>query len=234
MKRLAVFVEGQTEQTFVAKLLLEVAGAKRLHIEKRKAYGGHVQKRHMYLIEASRPSADQKYYALIVDCGADNRVASDIREQYSSLVARGYTDIVGIRDVYPEVSRQNIPKLRRGMQYAVKTTPVNPLFVLAVMEIEAWFIAEYTHFPRIDSSLTCQVISQRTGFDPATADSQSLAEPAADLDRIYSIAGLHYHKTRTDVQRTVNALDYGRCYLEMPQRIPDLQALVRLIDAFLS
>ena len=40
MKKLAVFVEGQTEQLFVERLLEEAAGKKQICIEKRQAFGG--------------------------------------------------------------------------------------------------------------------------------------------------------------------------------------------------
>jgi hypothetical protein len=52
MNKLAIFVEGQTEQLFVEKLILEVAGENNVRIEKRKVTGGTTCKRRMKLIEA--------------------------------------------------------------------------------------------------------------------------------------------------------------------------------------
>lgn len=37
---MAIFVEGQTEQLFVEKLINEIAGSKRVTIEARKCFGG--------------------------------------------------------------------------------------------------------------------------------------------------------------------------------------------------
>ncbi|NJO94622.1 MAG: hypothetical protein HC820_10385 [Hydrococcus sp. RM1_1_31] len=94
-----------------------------------------------------------KYYILIYNSGSDNSVASDIRDQYSSLVASGYSMIVGLRDVYP-ISAAQKDRLERGLQYALPKGSVPAYIVLAVMEIEAWFLAEWNHFIKVDASLT--------------------------------------------------------------------------------
>ena len=233
MNRLAIFVEGQTEQVFAEKLLLEIAGAKDIRIEKRKASGGRRGKRSIRRVEASAVDSDQHYYALIVDCGQDERVASDIREQYDQLTKKGYQAIVGIRDVYP-FAREDTPRLRRGLRYQVRTKPVEVLFVLAVMEIEAWFIAEHTHFGRVDPELTMDRIRREIRFDPTVDDVESRDRPAEDLNLIYQLVGKAYNKGKTNVERTVDALDFTTVYLELGQRIDDLQKLVDQIDAFLA
>ena len=81
MKKLAVFVEGQTEQLFIEKLLEEAAGKNNISIEKRQALGGQSAKRKLKLIEASKRDSDHKYFAQIIDCGSDENVKSDIRDR---------------------------------------------------------------------------------------------------------------------------------------------------------
>ena len=233
MNRLAIFVEGQTEQAFAEKLLVEIAGTNRVRIEKRKARGGRKSKRRMRLLEAAAIDSGEQYFVMIVDCGEDDRVKSDIRERYDGLVGAGYHAIIGIRDVYPH-KRADIPTLRRGLQYRLKTAPIQVLFVLAVMEIEAWFIAEHTHFAQISEQLTMARIKASLGFDPSTDDTELREHPAQDLHDIYRLAGCAYNKTKTNVQRTVEVLDYARIYLDLGQKVSDLQALVDHIDDFLS
>lgn len=235
MKKLAVFVEGQTELLFIEKLLEEAAGKNSITIEKRQASGGgQSTKRTLKRIEASSPDSQHKYFAQIVDCGTDNRVASDIRESYEGLVAQGFNAIIGIRDVYPEITHAGIPSLRSGLRLYIKTKPVEVKFVLGIMEIETWFITEHLHFQKIDSSLTPGLIKSRLGFDPSIDDIQLRPHPTEDLNRIYRLAGKEYTKNRTTVHRIVSVLDYEQLYLELPSRLPDLKTLVDVIEQFLT
>ena len=234
MKKLAVFVEGQTEQLFIEKLLEEAAGKHNIAIEKRQASGGKSTKRTLAVIEAKKRDSHHKYFAQIVDCGSDTQVKSDIKEHYDGLVAAGFSAIVGIRDVFPDSSYEDIPSLRRGLRLYLKTNPLEVKFILGVMEIETWFIAEHTHLQKIDSSLTPGLIKSRLGFDPSIDDVQLRPHPTEDLNRIYRLAGMKYTKDRRTVHRTVSVLDYERLYLELPSRLPDLKTLVDVINQFLT
>jgi len=115
---MAIFVEGQTEQLFVAKLLREIAGEKNISIEQEKAISknGH---RLFSVIQASK-NLDKKYYVLIRDCGNDELVQSDIRDSCESLAKKDYQKILGLRDVYPKTSA-DIPKLELGLKYGIPT-----------------------------------------------------------------------------------------------------------------
>lgn len=234
MNRLAIFVEGLTEQEFVARLVVEMAGAKNVRIEKRKAFGGGgaSQRRHV-LVEAISGASGERFYVLIVDCGADNRVKSDVRDNYDGLVAKGYQGIIAVRDVYPN-PRAEIAKLRQGFAYKLKTKPIEVKLMLAIMEIEAWFLAEYTHFPRINSGLDLKTISANMGFDPSVDDVELRPHPSADLHQIYQLAGLAYHKTKAQVQRTVSVLDYACLYFELPGRVSGLSLLIESLEQFFS
>lgn len=230
MRKSAFFVEGQTEQLFVCKLLAEIAGQKQLTIHSCRARGSRAARSLEFGAESA---AGDDYFALVVDCGADNAVVSDVRDQYDKLVASGYSSIVAVRDVYP-FARADIPTLERAQYLRIKTKPFRPLLLLAVMEVEAWFIGEHSHFERIDSMLTSTAILSAHGFDPSTQDPQNLDNPAADLHAIYSIAGKAYTKTRSNVQRTLHCLDYAELYMSVSTRLPALGALVAAIDNFLS
>lgn len=234
MKKLAAFVEGQTEQLFVERLLLEIAGEKNIEIELRQASGGSSIKRSARLIGARRPATGAEYFAMIVDCGADNRVKSDVRDNYERLISSGYTSIVGIRDVAPEFTRADIPELERFLNYGVKTVPIRVAFVLAVMEIEAWFLAEHSHFERLKAGLTCARIVAAFGFNPEMDNMELRNLPAQDLDQIYQLEGLRYRKSKRHTQRTLDVLDYAQVYLNIRARVPRIGQLVDVIDAFLN
>ena len=234
MKKLAIFVEGQTEQIFVQKLVVEVIGQNAVNIESIKVTGGRRIKKQWIRINAFQPDPHREYYVQIIDCAGDDRVKSEIRDNYDTLVNAGYSAIVGIRDVYPKFTFAEIPKLRENLKYGMKTKPFEAIFVLGVMEIEAWFLSEHTHFRKLDPALTLDAINTTCGFDPSVDDMQLRPHPSADLDEIYHIAHLHYAKNKDTVQRTVDVLNYASLYAEIPKKLPDLKRVVDVLDSFLS
>lgn len=228
MKKLAMFVEGQTEQLFAEKLLIEIAGEKNIQFARKKAVGD-------ILIQesVSAPKPEQKYYALLVNCNTDNRVTSDIREQYSSLIKQDYSSIVGLRDAYP-AKHSDIPKLQQSLYLYVKTKPIKPDIILSIMEIEAWFLAEHNHFKKIDKNLTISKIKSAFSFDPSTDDMEMREHPTADLHAIYQLSRKAYTKKRKNCLRTINSLDYDYMYLELVKKIAPLKQLATAIDNFLT
>lgn len=233
MRKLAVYVEGDTEQEFVARFIAEVAGERNVLIERSEATGGRKSPRQIHIIEAARPATDERFYVLIVNCCGESRVASDVRDSYGGHVAQGFQDIIAIRDVYPEFTYAQVAQLRAGLMAGMPTNPFAPLFVLGVMEIEAWFLAEHTHFQRLHPNLTCAEISARLGFDPSTEDMQTRGEAADDLDRAYSLVGFRYRKKRSQIQRTVQLLDYAALFVT-PPAFPDLKSFNARIEAFVA
>jgi hypothetical protein len=232
MDKLAVFVEGQAEQIFVERLLSAVAGARRIHIDSVQAYGGRISPRTWVEVEAHRPDPMKKYYVIIYDCMGDGKVLSDIRDHYENLISQGFKDIIGIRDVSPR-SADEIPMIRDNFDYFVPKRPVRPLLVLAIMEIESWFIGEHTHFERYDSSLSSARVNACLGYDPASCDLEAIPSPVADLKKVYGLVGKGYSKSRKQVERTVDHLDYSRYYDDLRLRLPDLANLIAHVNSFL-
>jgi hypothetical protein len=232
LKKIAFFTEGQTERIFLEKLLVEVAGSRNIAVETRQMMGGRRFQRIAYTLTRAEPNPEHKYYALIVDCGTDGRVASDIREQYPTLVNSGYSAIVAIRDVAPDFQRTEIAKLRAGIEGVLPKAPLVPTLVLATMEVEAWFIGEHTHFPRIDAVLSVPAIRAMTGLDLMLDNIEGYPTPAENLDLIYGKAGLNYSKSRADVERTVNALDFGLVQTALSAKAPSIEPLMRAVGGF--
>ncbi len=156
------------------------------------------------------------------------------RDHYDQLARAGFVGIVAIRDVYPQHCAADIPALRRALRYKLRTKPIDPLFVLGIMEIEAWFLAEYSHFTKIHPGLTLARIFAAMGFDPSTEDMQSRQCPHEDLHAIYQLEGRSYRKKGKSVQRTVARLDYNRIYFQLVDRFPDLQNLTATLDDFFA
>jgi hypothetical protein len=235
MRRLAIFVEGYTELLFIEKLIREVAELKNTAIHLRQIKGGGhnsgIPKKYIELQITSATPAPSHYF-LIVDCGGEDLVAQRIREEQATLTRSGYEAIIGIRDVYPKFTHLDIPKLTRGLRYGLKTNLCHVQFVLSVMELEAWFLAEHTHFVRVDPVLNCELIQTKLGFDPANEGMTKRLTPRQDLSAAYSLVAAQYIKGAAS--STIDRLDFAHVYTELRERIPDLNVLISAIDNFIQ
>jgi len=235
LKKIAIFVEGQTEQIFVSKLIREIAGEKNISITEQKVFGGTtVPRQIIHLCSTVEPTA--KYQALIHDCANDEKVASEIRVNFPTLQSQGYSQIIGLRDLYPE-PQSSLPLMKRGLsvtERACTNTNLSTNIVIAVREVEAWFLAECTHFTCIHPSLTIPNIVSSIGFNPCTDDMRLRNHPATDLHNIYQLVGLTYSKRKNQVEDIVNCLDYANLYMHVRSNIQELDEFITHIDDFLT
>lgn len=229
-RKMAVFVEGYTELLFVDRLIQAIAEQNSVYIEKRKIRGGSTCRRTSQLIEATSPLTTESHFVLIYDCGNDELAKDRIVEEYANLARNGYTKVICIRDVYP-ILQSDIVKLEMRLPKFVPTKPIVVDFILSIMEIEAWFMAEHTHFGRVDAELTAAAIHAALGFNPQHDDMSLRSHPAADLHQCYSIVGKSY--TKGDVA-CICHLDYGQIYLDVVAKFAYLRKLCEIIDEFLS
>ena len=156
------------------------------------------------------PSTGQEHFVLIFNCGNDELVKSRMVEEYTNLAGAGYSKLICIRDVYPKFKYAEIGKLEMGLPIWVRTKPILVDFILSIMEVEAWFLAEHTHFTQIDPALTVAAIIARLNFDPANDDMQLRPAPADDLHDCYALVSKAYEKA-TAIE-TIKALDYTYMY----------------------
>ena len=231
MKKLALFVEGQTEQVFLESFLTELAGRKHIYIDSIT-----VSKGTLAALQLRRPTADGPevcYFVLLMNCQNDEKVKSVILDQHAKLTRAGYSLILGLRDLFP-TPLQDLPMVKARLKYRVPTAGVPTYILLAVAEIEAWFLQEESHFARIDSRLDPAAFQASFGFDPAADSAETLAQPSAVLRAIYRSVGKGYSKTRAHVERTVSVLDYAHMYADLPARLPHFQEFVTHLDNFLA
>ncbi|MBK1986590.1 DUF4276 family protein [Sphaerospermopsis aphanizomenoides BCCUSP55] len=174
MKKLAIFVEGKTEQIFVEKLLQEIADKNSIAIEI-ISVNANQNGKNISTIKAAVVTSATKFYVLIYNSSGHKNVGSDMRKQYSKLITSGYERVIGLRDVDPTPIHQK-SKLQHDLDLLLPKGVIPINIVLAVMEIEAWFLAEYNHFLKLDSSLTPDRIEEMFGFNPQTDDMEASIE----------------------------------------------------------
>lgn len=232
--KLAIFVEGQTESIFIERLITELATARCVNFDRYQGEGGGASgRRRLVKLHGERHEPAARYYVQIVDSHTDNRVVSDIREYQANLAKQGFKAVLGIRDVYP-MPRSSIPTLRATMARVLSPKQLPIDVILAVMEVEAWFLGEYTHLAKIGSGIDVQRVASCFGFDPSAENMEARANPAADLHNVYGLVGCAYQKTKRQIQRTVEVLDYPNLYVALPARMASLHELVTMLDRFLA
>ncbi len=241
MKKMAIFVEGQTEQFFVTRLLIEIAGAKKVAIELKRFAGKGKPSLQVYASGLVKPVQPQ-HGVLIYDCGGDESVKTRIIEEHHNLFKQGYTEIIGLRDLFPvpDLAKLEARLLHGLVHNGVRLEPMLPSgcsIVVAVQEIEAWFLAETHHFTCIAPLLDEAFITANQpslGFNPYTDDMTSRSQPAQDLKNLYQLAGKSWNKKKSNLERTIDCLDYANLYFNLRYKIAKLDELIGKIDRFLT
>ncbi len=234
MRKIAIFVEGQTDLLFVDRLVQELASESGLAVEHAEGWGGASRARRWKVLKRRAIEPRHEYYVLIVNCGGDSKVKSDILERYHGLKESGYSIILGLRDVYGQFRYEDVTRLRLELNTGLPRTGPRVELMLAVMEIEAWLLGEHTHFLRVSRELTTARIREELHFDIEHDDLERRWHPAEDLDRIYQIAGLRYTKQRGNVERTIALLDFRYFISHVARRFRDAARLIEVLGKELS
>jgi hypothetical protein len=233
MKKVAVFVEGQTEQVFTDELVRHIFGHAKVDIEQLQ-FSGKEGFRRIRTIRSAPATPSTQYLFRIYDCrggGENSTVKSDIKEQFSRLLGESFSYIIGIRDVYPLLDLQ---KLKSMLGFELPNDSALPVEIfLAVREIEAWFLAEENHYRLIDESLTISKVNSIAGIDITTVSTESIDHPSTVLKQIYKSVGKDYEKKKWGVERTVNDLDYENLYLCVRNRNNSLNELLTCLDGLI-
>ncbi len=223
MKKMAIFVEGQSEAIFVQRFLEELAGQDNISFQVTR-YGRS-------LIAMQELDPEPKYFALIYDCGTDETVKSSLLEALPTLESTGYSVILGLRDLYPR-SRDELPNLE---SFANLTNSTLPEMIVAIMEIEAWFLAEHCHFQTYHPALTHAHILNELHIDLPTLDFETLPHPSAVLRRIYRLVDAKkYKKKKAQVQRIAHCMDFVHFTTDVRMRSAQIDRFISRLENFLT
>lgn len=234
MRKLAIFVEGLTEQILVRHMLQAVLDQNRIAIQTVKITGGHNVRMSFTVMRAAHVERNTDYYVLIYDCGGESNVKGYLMSQREKLVASGYTRILGLRDVYPTFAREEVPKLIRGLNHQLPQKFAFTHIYLAIMETEAWFLGEYHHLKKISPRLTPEFIEKHLGFNPRKQNMEERHQPARDMKSVYQLVGHDYTKKRDRLNAVVSKLDFRFFTHELSARMPSLGLFVEGLDQFFN
>jgi hypothetical protein len=232
MRRIAIFVEGLTEQILVRHMLATVLGRNRIAIQAVKITGGHNVRMSFTVMTAAHVDNLTDYYVLVYDCGGETNVKGYMMAHRQKLISSGYQMILGLRDVYPNFVRDDVPKLRRGLNYFLPQKGARTSIHLAIMETEAWFLGEYRHLRKVSRRLTPEFIEKQLGFNPKTGNMEERDHPADDMKAVYQLAGHDYTKKRDRLNAVVSKLDFQYFTHGLTERMPSLAKFVTELEGF--
>lgn len=222
MIRIAIFVEGMTEQKFVERLIIELLGKRKINFDLRSNRVTSTSTAISY-----QAQNDCEFDVLIFDCCGESRVSTKIIDDYQLLVNAGFSVILGLRDIYP-LTHAEIPNIESALSSIMPSGSINPKIHLAILEIETWFIEEKTHFIKVDQRLTSEFISSNGIQIPSPAS--ALPNPAQTLNEIYHLVNLAYRKKSSQVERTVAALSFDEIYMNARSKLSDLDEFINALE----
>lgn len=232
MRKLAIFVEGLTEQILVRQLLQTVLDQNRIAIQTVKITGGHNVRMSFTVMRAAQLERRTDYYIMIFDCGGETNVKGYLMTHREKLVSNGYSMIMGLRDVYPNFTREEVPKLIRGLNYRLPQKGAATHIYLAVMETEAWFLGEYKHLKKVSPKLTPQFIEKHLGFNPRTGNMEERDQPSSDIKAVYQLVGHDYTKKRDRLNAVIRKLDFSYFTHSLAEKMPSLGTFVNGLEKF--
>ncbi len=232
MRKLAIFVEGLTEQILVRQMLQAVLDRNRIAIQTVKITGGHNVRMSFTVMRAAHVDKRTDYFVLVYDCGGETNVKSYMLARRDKLISNGYSMVMGLRDVYPNFSREEVPKLLRGLNHKLPQKKAATHIYLAIMETEAWFLGEFRHLKKVSRKLTPGFINQHLGFNPQTENMEERERPAEDMKRVYQLAGHDYTKKRDRLNAVISKLDFNYFTHELTERTPSLGNFVDGLERF--
>ncbi|MDR1230315.1 MAG: DUF4276 family protein [Spirochaetaceae bacterium] len=230
MKKIAFFVEGQTEQIFISELLNQLFSEYDKVIKIHEMRNLH----HNIRIENFITDEPKEYFIVIYDCGTDDKVKSDILDNYQRLCESGYNYIIGLQDFFNPQRRKKritVQQLKKGLNFGLEQTIPAEIF-LAVQEIESWIIAEEKHYESVLPGFQIDKINAIAGINIETGNSEKISHPTVVLDKIYKAGGRTsgYKKNEHVVRNIIKRLDFANLYVNVRNRNNSLNELLTCLD----
>lgn len=230
MIKIAFFVEGQTERIFLESLLNNYFTHPYFNVESYQI----IENKATLITKAFYDHPDIRLSFLIFDVTGDGNVNGAIYDRSESLIKKsGYSHIFGIRDLFPnkkeeiESIKEAFEEVFGNLDYFKQLTQI-----IAIMEIEAWFLADYDHFSRINPVLTTDWINDELEIDLINDNIEDYPHPAEMINRIWQLVGGKYRKRESDSYSICSHLDYYLycCDENLQSRIPSFKELFDVLD----
>lgn len=221
MKQTLFVVEGQTEQVFVHKFIENMISVAQVHVSLIKLHGGNIYE----MSARGHPLVGSTHVIRILNVEGDDRVNSYINDNLHAIKKKGYDAVYGLRDLYtgsvakPKVNPAWLDDWANGLE---QDFDIVVKIIVAIEEVEAWFLSVPSFFLAYSSTLTIEKITSIIGYDLSTYDVEKIAHPAQVIDNILKDVGKRYRKKLDDTHTITEALDYETLYLEKSTKLTAL------------
>lgn len=192
MKKVALFVEGQSECIFAREVLLKwyEYDASRVAIESFSLKGNELTK-----VQRGFGSRDSDLFYQIINVGNDERVLGYLIDHAQRMCDQGFTLIMGLRDMYSEKYRKVCKdrlihndvnrRFIEAVEKVVSSYPcaANISMHFAIMEVESWLLAllypddpinpEITFFCPADE-LAARLVKEGRRYKKSESDLESI------------------------------------------------------------
>ena len=209
MRKIAVFVEGQTELIFTRELLLKCYDYQGLALECYSLFNDADLNPEEYAF----PNPTATIYYQILNIGNDQKVLSSIlkREKYLFSENQAFHKIVGLRDMYSkeyratttnhQISTEINQKFIDAHQITIEERAHQPdkiVFQFSIMELEAWFLGMPHLF--LHDNLTTTTVEGALAIDLEKIDPETTVfHPANTLHAILELGGGQYAKKKEEI-----------------------------------
>lgn len=141
-----------------------------------------------------------------------------------------YFHIFGIRDLFPN-SKNQLELINNSINTVFQNDVIvkNISLIIAIMEIETWFLANHTFFIKINPALTSEKINETLGINIESDDLESYKHPAKMIDEVLKIIGKAYRKKESDAYSICSHLDYEELCANKA-----LRARIKSFDGFMQ
>ncbi|MCU0445788.1 MAG: DUF4276 family protein [Microscillaceae bacterium] len=214
LKKIIIFVEGQSELIFVRQIILQIFNLEHISFDCFALDSKDYQQ-----VPYPYPNKNAKIHFEIVNVGNDEKVLAEIKRRETDLFSKGFFSIIGLRDLYSEKYDQKsggkidldiTSKFIEVAQEQVNemSNPNQIHFHFAIMEFEAWLLAMYENFEKINTILTNEFIKNNLGYDLSAIDPQEeFFKPANEIRKIFKLINEDYKKNQSDAEKLTSKLD---------------------------
>ena len=212
MRRICVFVEGQTELIFVREFLL-----KWYHYSDVCIRCFHLRAGHYETAEYDFGNLEASNTYQIIDVGNDNMVLSIMIKRAEKLISTGFNLVIGLRDMYSQAYRLKSSTINEAITKSFIETANSTLkesvpasihsqisIHYAIMEVESWILALSNALQRANPELTREVM-RKVGVLPAFRIEREIFHPAETLDVLMRKCGKSYDKHKDQVNSIIAA-----------------------------
>ena len=214
MRKIAIFVEGWTEQIFVRNVFLRIFDLNKISFSCRTLF--NLSKYNSAPYDYENSAAEFHYE--IINIGNDNKVLTSILRREKFMWDAGFERIIGLRDMYSRAYREESRVIDlevnqrfvagHGASLERAQHPERIHFCFAIMEAEAWFLAMPDLLLKFDQRLTPALIFDELGVNISELDPENeVFHPSQLLDRIYQLANRRYDKKQSTIESLTNLID---------------------------